>query len=46
MHALRRPRRCRVAGYPQPEPMKLIIQIPCLNEEQTLAATLNDLPRG
>ncbi len=26
--------------------MKLIIQIPCLNEEQTLAATLSDLPRG
>jgi len=26
--------------------MKLIIQIPCLNEEQTLAATLADLPRS
>jgi glycosyltransferase involved in cell wall biosynthesis len=26
-------------------PMKLIIQIPCLNEEQTLAATIADLPR-
>jgi glycosyltransferase involved in cell wall biosynthesis len=25
--------------------MKLIIQIPCLNEEQTLPATLRDLPR-
>jgi glycosyltransferase involved in cell wall biosynthesis len=25
--------------------MKLIIQIPCLNEEDTLAATLADLPR-
>src|SRR5215210_6289896 len=25
--------------------MKLIIQIPCLNEEQTLPATLGDLPR-
>src|SRR3569833_54183 len=25
--------------------MKLIIQIPCLNEEQTLPATLADLPR-
>ena len=24
--------------------MKLIIQIPCLNEEKTLAATLQDLP--
>ena len=26
--------------------MKLIIQIPCLNEEQTLPATLADLPRA
>jgi glycosyltransferase involved in cell wall biosynthesis len=26
-------------------PMKLIIQIPCLNEEQTLPATIADLPR-
>ena len=25
--------------------MKLIIQIPCLNEEQTLTATVADLPR-
>jgi glycosyltransferase involved in cell wall biosynthesis len=25
--------------------MKLIIQIPCLNEEETLPVTLNDLPR-
>ena len=25
--------------------MKLIIQVPCYNEEQTLAATLTDLPR-
>ncbi|KKK92786.1 hypothetical protein LCGC14_2699440, partial [marine sediment metagenome] len=25
--------------------MKLIIQIPCLNEEQTLPITLSDLPR-
>jgi glycosyltransferase involved in cell wall biosynthesis len=25
--------------------VKLIIQIPCLNEEETLTATLNDLPR-
>src|SRR6185436_16110896 len=25
--------------------MKLIIQIPCFNEEQTLPATLHDLPR-
>src|SRR5919109_1476852 len=27
------------------EPMKLIIQIPCYDEEQTLAATLAELPR-
>ena len=26
--------------------MKLIIQIPCFNEEKTLAQTLNDLPRS
>ena len=25
--------------------MKLIIQIPCFNEENTLSSTLNDLPR-
>ncbi|MBT4609780.1 MAG: glycosyltransferase family 2 protein, partial [Gemmatimonadetes bacterium] len=25
--------------------MKLIVQIPCLNEEETLAATLADIPR-
>jgi len=25
--------------------MKLIVQIPCLNEEQTLPATLQDIPR-
>ncbi|HVU29045.1 MAG TPA: glycosyltransferase, partial [Sphingomicrobium sp.] len=25
--------------------MKLIVQIPCLNEEETLAATLIDIPR-
>lgn len=30
---------------PPPRPMKLIIQIPCLNEEETLPATLADLPR-
>src|SRR3954468_19628041 len=28
-----------------PLAMKLIIQIPCLNEESTLPATLSDLPR-
>lgn len=27
------------------DPMKLIIQIPCLNEEETLEIALNDLPR-
>ena len=26
--------------------MKLIIQIPCLNEEQTLPVTLSELPRS
>lgn len=26
--------------------MRLVIQIPCFNEEQTLAATLSDLPRS
>ena len=26
--------------------MKLIIQIPCLNEEKTLAVTLADLPNN
>lgn len=30
---------------PNPAAMKLIIQIPCLNEEATLPATLADLPR-
>ena len=29
----------------QPAMNKLIIQIPCLNEEETLPATLADLPR-
>ncbi|MGB3301000.1 MAG: glycosyltransferase family 2 protein [Phormidesmis sp.] len=28
-----------------PSPIKLIIQIPCYNEENTLAITLSDLPR-
>jgi glycosyltransferase involved in cell wall biosynthesis len=32
------------APYPRPN-MKLIIQIPCLDEEETLPATLADLPR-
>src|SRR5829696_56347 len=30
---------------PTGRPMKLIIQIPCLNEEETLPVTLRDLPR-
>ena len=25
--------------------MKLIVQIPCFNEEQTLPATISDIPR-
>src|SRR3954468_20279220 len=33
------------ATRPAVPPMKLIIQIPCLNEEATLPATLADLPR-
>ena len=37
----RRPR-----GYPDPAHMKLIVQIPCLNEEATLPATIADLPRA
>ena len=32
-------------GYPEPAPVKLIVQIPCLDEEETLPATLEDLPR-
>ena len=32
------------SGYAD-RPLKLIIQIPCLNEEATLAATIADLPR-
>jgi glycosyltransferase involved in cell wall biosynthesis len=35
----------RLPGYPDPPTMKLIIQIPCLNEESTLPATIADLPR-
>src|SRR3712207_5844076 len=38
-----------IAATPPPRPsgpeMKLIIQIPCLNEEETLPGTLTDLPR-
>jgi glycosyltransferase involved in cell wall biosynthesis len=37
--------RAEAQGYPDRPPMKLIIQIPCLNEEATLPATLADLPR-
>ena len=32
--------------YPDRPSMKLIIQIPCLNEEATLPATIADLPRA
>ena len=35
----------RAYNYPTPGRMKLIIQIPCFNEETTLPATLADLPR-
>ena len=34
-----------MAAYSALRPKKLIIQIPCLNEEETLPATLADLPR-
>jgi Glycosyl transferase family 2 len=34
-----------VPGVPTARTMKLIIQIPCLNEEEQLPATLADLPR-
>ncbi len=34
-----------VHGERGPRPMKLIIQIPCFNEEDTLPTTLADLPR-
>ncbi len=35
----------RPHGYPDRPPMKLIIQIPCLNEEATLPETIAALPR-
>src|SRR3954447_23986101 len=38
-----RHRRGRTLRYP--DQMKLIIQIPCFNEEEQLPATLADLPR-
>src|SRR5919109_4271220 len=34
------------AGLGTPPAVKLIIQIPCLNEEQTLPQTLSELPRS
>src|ERR671924_1466233 len=40
---MKRHRRVRSLRYG--EPMKLIIQIPCFEEEQTLPATLAELPR-
>jgi glycosyltransferase involved in cell wall biosynthesis len=41
-----RAKRCRAAPVDTlSPPMKLIIQIPCLNEEKTLPATIADLPR-
>jgi glycosyltransferase involved in cell wall biosynthesis len=39
------PRPAATARPPARSSMKLIIQIPCLNEEATLPATLGDLPR-
>src|SRR5688572_16641494 len=38
------PSRASRAGYPLLR-VKLVIQIPCLNEAETLPATLADLPR-
>src|SRR3954447_4634218 len=35
----------RSRRYPDRAPMKLIFQIPCLNEEATLPATIADIPR-
>ena len=41
----RRRRACLILKHPNAEPaMKLIIQIPCLNEAQTLPATIGALP--
>src|ERR671923_1373506 len=40
---MKRHRRVRSLRYG--EPMKLIIQIPCFEEEQTLSSTLGELPR-
>ena len=37
--------RAPIPRYPDRAAMKLIIQIPCLNEEATLPATIADLPR-
>ncbi len=35
-----------VAMQPQPRPLRLIIQIPCYNEEASLPETLAALPRA
>src|SRR3954451_21591889 len=43
---LRRQDPCAPSANTLTHPMKLIIQIPCLNEEQTLPATIADLPRS
>ena len=32
-------------GHLSARPIKLVIQIPCFNEEETLPATIADLPR-
>ncbi len=35
-----------VAVHPRPQPVRLMIQIPCYNEEETLPETLAGLPRS
>src|SRR3954451_5711836 len=42
---LRRQDPCAPSANTLTHPMKLIIQIPCLNEEETLPQTIADLPR-
>src|SRR5690242_17347156 len=39
------PGRSSMSETPARQPIKLIIQIPCFNEEETLPATVADLPR-
>jgi hypothetical protein len=42
---LRQPQREMIAVQPDPVPVRLIIQIPCFNEEASLPETLAELPR-